>query len=91
MSESELSIAGLPLRRILLGILLGLLGLLCFWVLMPFLAPIAWAAIVAYASWPVYRRARTPLGKLNTTAASLMTLLVACAVVLPVLWQLVLV
>jgi len=79
------------MRRILLGLLLGLLGLLCLWVLKPFLAPIAWAAILAYASWPVYRRVLGAARKPNMLAALLMTVFVTCLVVVPLLWLLVLV
>ena len=78
-------------RRILLGLLLGFLGLLCLLVLKQFLAPIAWAGILAYASWPLYRRLHGLLRTLDATAALLMTLLVTCAVILPLLWLAVLV
>src|ERR1019366_45968 len=90
MAVPELSASALMSRRILLGALLGLLLTGCLVILKPFLAPIIWAAILAYVTWPVYRRARTPLGRLNGTAAFLMTLLVSCAVVLPFIWLLVL-
>jgi len=60
-------------------------------VLQPFLAPVVWAAILAYASWPLYRRLRRPLRRFNTFAALLMTLLMTCAVVVPVFWLLMLV
>ncbi len=50
-----------------------------------------WAAVLAYASWPLYRRVRSVLTRINTFAALLMTLLMTCAVVLPVLWLLILV
>jgi predicted PurR-regulated permease PerM len=33
-------------------VLAGLVG----WILRPFLTPLAWGAILAYASWPLYRR-----------------------------------
>lgn len=91
MLEPDASPATLLLRRLLLGLLLGLLGLLCLFVLRPFFAPIAWAAILAYASWPLYRRLRSRARTFNATAAFLMTLLVTCSVVVPVLWLLVLV
>src|SRR5579864_4582452 len=77
-------------KRILFAGLLGLLLIACLVVLRPFLAPILWAAILAYVTWPIYRRARIPFGRLAGTAAFLMTLLVSCAVVLPVIWLLVL-
>ena len=78
-------------RRILLELLLGLLGLLCLLVLKPFFAPIVWAAILAYATWPAYRQLRKALREFNGTAAALMTVLVIGSVVLPLVWLLVLV
>jgi predicted PurR-regulated permease PerM len=91
MSEVEPPSAPSQLRRILLWILLGSLAVACLFVLRPFLAPVLWAAILAYASWPLYRRLRRPLSRFNTFTALLMTLLMTCAVVVPVLWILMLV
>ena len=45
-------------RRLLLASLLLGLTLLCLLILWPFVTPIVWAAILAYASWPLYRRLR---------------------------------
>lgn len=78
-------------RRLLLTLLLGGLALLCLMILRPFLTPIFWAAILAYASWPLYRRLRRLMHGLDTLPALLMTLLLGCAVILPVLWILVVV
>jgi predicted PurR-regulated permease PerM len=78
-------------RPLLLAILLAGLALLCLMILAPFITPIVWAAILAYASWPLYRRLRRLLHGYRTVAALLMTLILGCAVVLPVLWILVLV
>lgn len=82
---------GAATRRLLLAAAALGLALSCLWVLRPFIVPILWAAILAYASWPLYRALRRPLRRLGTLAALLMTLLIGCAVVLPVLWILVLV
>ena len=78
-------------RPLLLAVLLVALALLCLLILEPFITPIVWAAILAYASWPLYRRLRRLLHGYRTIAALLMTLLLGCAVVVPVLWILVLV
>src|SRR5580693_4051978 len=78
-------------RRLLLAILLVVLGLLCLAVLWPFLTPIVWAAILAYASWPLYRRLRGWMHRMQTVPALLMTLLLAGAVIVPVIWILTLV
>jgi predicted PurR-regulated permease PerM len=90
MLEPVTSSATPQLRRILLGFALGALAVLCLLILRPVLAPIVWAAILAYASWPLYRRLRAPLRAFNTSAALLMTLLMTCAVVVPLVWLLVL-
>ena len=63
----------------------------CLKVLAPFLSSLAWAGILAYSSWPLYRRFRPLFGKWNATAAFAMTSLLMCAVVLPVLSMLVLI
>lgn len=78
-------------RRLLLALLLVLLGVFCLLIVRPFITSILWAAILAYASWPLLLRLRRILRGLNTLAALLMTLILGCAVVLPVLWILVLV
>jgi predicted PurR-regulated permease PerM len=60
-------------------------------VLRPFLASILWAAILAYVTWPLYRRLRAPFRKFNNTAASVMTLLVVAGAIVPLFWLLVLI
>ncbi|MGC2030627.1 MAG: AI-2E family transporter [Steroidobacteraceae bacterium] len=77
-------------RRVLLAIVGGVTGIACLVVIAPFLSPIAWAAILAYSSWPLYQRIRPLFRKLRATAAFVMTALLTCAVVVPVLWMLVL-
>jgi predicted PurR-regulated permease PerM len=78
-------------RRLLLAALLIALAALCLLVLTPFLTPIVWAAILAFASWPLYRRLRRLLHRMHTLPALLMTVLLGCAVILPMLWILILV
>ncbi len=53
------------------------------YVMRPFLAPIAWAAILAYASWPLYQRVERMLGRRPTLAASFMTLLIVLGILVP--------
>lgn len=53
-------------------------------VLRPFLVPIAWAAILAYATWPLYQRVLKRVGGRELWAALAMTLLVILAIALPV-------
>ncbi|HEY4974378.1 MAG TPA: AI-2E family transporter, partial [Steroidobacteraceae bacterium] len=78
-------------RPLLLALLLAGLAALCLMILAPFIAPIIWAVILAYASWPLYRQLRRLLHGYRTLAALLMTLILGLAVVIPVLWILILV
>lgn len=73
-------------RRLMLGILLGILVLLAFWVLRPFLVPVAWAGVLVYVSWPFYIWLRTRMGNRPTVSALVMTLLLALLLILPLLW-----
>lgn len=59
---------------------------LTFWVLSPFLAALAWAGILAYATWPLHRRLRQRLSGRDNLAALLMTLGVAATLLLPLVW-----
>jgi len=43
-------------REWVLIVLISVVLLLCLWLLRSFLVPIAWAVIIALASWPLYRR-----------------------------------
>lgn len=74
------------MRRILLGVLLGCLLLLAYTVLQLFLVPATWAAIMAYATWPLYLRLRRATGGRATLSAALMSLLLLATFVLPLLW-----
>lgn len=62
------------------------LALLAFLVMLPFLAPLAWAGVLAYASWPVAERIRARCGGRDTLAASLTTLLAGFTLFAPLLW-----
>lgn len=73
-------------RRTILILLLGGLLVLTYSVLQWFLVPVAWAAIMAYATWPLYARIRRLLGGRATLSATLMTLLLLAAFGLPLLW-----
>jgi predicted PurR-regulated permease PerM len=91
MAASGNSVYPLKSRRLLLDILLGLLLAGCLFVLWPFVVPIVWAAFLAYVTWPLHRRVHAAFGRFEATAALVSTLLVICAVVVPVLWLSVLV
>lgn len=72
-------------RAAVFGFLSAVLGL-TFWVISPFLASLAWAVVLAYATWPLYYRLRSRLSGRDNIAALLMTLLVATTLLLPLLW-----
>src|SRR2546422_7275215 len=52
-------------------------------VLSPFLVPLAWAAILAFATWRPYERVRRGLGGRASLAPAPMTTLVVLLVVVP--------
>ncbi len=81
----EESRTGLVVGRVLVG--LGLLAATLF-LLQPFIVPAVWAAIAAYASWPLYERARALAGW-PALVAALMTVLFVLLVALPVGWILI--
>jgi predicted PurR-regulated permease PerM len=64
-------------------VLLGALALGCGFVLRPFFSAIAWAGILVFASWPLFRRLRQG-GLGRAPAAALMVTLIAVVVVLPI-------
>ena len=64
-------------RRIVPWLALGGLITLASMVIAPFLAPIAWASVLAYAFWPVAERIRRWCDGRDTLAASLTTVLLA--------------
>lgn len=72
--------------RLALGLFLGLLLFLSYRVLNLFLAPVTWAVILAFLTWPVYIRVRRWLGGRVNISALLMTLLLAGVFALPLFW-----
>lgn len=58
----------------------------CLWVLVPFLTALFWAAVLAFATWPVMRRLSRLLGGNSTLAASLLTGLWVLLVAIPLVW-----
>ena len=73
-------------RRVILALLLGGLFVLGYLILAWFIVPAAWAAILAYVTWPVYARLRKLMRGYAMSSALLMTLLLTAAFVLPLLW-----
>jgi predicted PurR-regulated permease PerM len=72
-------------RRAMLGLFLAGLVASVYVVLSPFFAAMAWAAILAYITWPVFIWLRRHLGERRNIAALLMTLLVAVLLIVPLL------
>jgi len=62
------------------------LVLLAFLVVSPFLVPLVWAGVLAYASWPLAESIRARCGGRDTLAASLAVGLAALTLFAPVLW-----
>ena len=74
------------LRRLITAVLLIGIVLLGFQVLEPFIVPLVWAGILAFVTWPAYRRLLRACGGRVLLAALLMTGAVAVAVVAPLAW-----
>ena len=73
-------------RHGILVLMLGALFAISYLVLHLFIVPVAWAMIIAFATWPLYLPLRRSLGKHTTLSAFFMTLIVSAAFVLPALW-----
>ncbi|MCY1491202.1 putative transport protein YdiK [compost metagenome] len=66
-------------------LLLGLLGA-SLWVLAPFVSALFWAAVLAFASWPLMRLLSNLLKGRESTAAALLTAGWVVLVALPLIW-----
>ena len=64
-------------------VFLALIGIGCTVVLRPFVSAVLWAAILCYATWPLYGRLERFLRGRKNTAAALMTTLIALVLVVP--------
>lgn len=76
-----------PLTRRLVAwaALAGLIALALV-VLWPFLPSLAWAAVIAYATWPLHARMQRRLGQRPSLAAAFMTALTVLALFVPLIW-----
>jgi predicted PurR-regulated permease PerM len=72
-------------QRVASGVLAALLGLLGLWTLRGFLPALAWAVILAIASWPAYCkvRRRFGVGRYNVLVPALFTVAVALVFIVP--------
>ncbi|WP_454255412.1 AI-2E family transporter [Pseudomonas sp. Marseille-Q8238] len=66
-------------------LLLALLGA-CFWVLMPFFSALFWAAVLAFASWPLMRLLTQWLNGRESLAAAVLTGVWMVVVAVPLVW-----
>ncbi len=66
-------------------LLLALLGA-CLWVLAPFMTALFWAAVLAFASWPVMRMLTRALNGNASLAAGLLTAGWVLIVAGPLVW-----
>lgn len=73
-------------RRIVPWLAFGGLVALAFMVVAPFLAPIAWASVLAYAAWPVAERIQRWCNNKESLAALLSTSVLALTLFLPLIW-----
>jgi predicted PurR-regulated permease PerM len=70
-------------ERLLIWVLLGTLIAGCLAVLEPFIAAIAWAAILTFTTWPIYAWARSRLHLSRGIAALGMIVMTALIIILP--------
>lgn len=78
------------LTRVLLLIVLISLGYLSYNVLSPFFIPMAWAAILVFVTWPLYRWLYNKVGQRENIAAALMTTFLTLVMLGPLAWLLIL-
>lgn len=79
------SFEALTLHRLLLAVLVCILLYLGYNILAVFLTPMAWAGVLAYVTWPAYKRILVRLGQRHNLAAALMTLSLALLIIIPLL------
>lgn len=78
------------IRRFLAVFLVGGLAALAYLILSPFLASIAWAAVIAHVTWPIYLRVQKMMTGRPNLSALAAVIGFAVVLVFPLLWLLVL-
>lgn len=73
------------IERIMALLVLAALAAGCFLVLLPFLAPILWALILALVTWPAFLRVQGAVKGRRTLAASLMIMLLVAVLLVPMI------
>lgn len=74
------------IKQLLLVCFVIAISLATWLVLTPFLVPLAWAAILAHTSWPIYLRLHDFVGKRANLSSFLMTIAMAFVVMMPIVW-----
>jgi predicted PurR-regulated permease PerM len=64
--------------------LIAVMLALCYWIMKPFLIPIAWAVIIAVASWPGYDRLVQWLGGRRGLASAVFVLIALVVLIVPI-------
>jgi len=73
------------LTRITLAVLvIGLLIVVCLWILQPFLAATVWATMIVVATWPMMLGVQARLGGQRWAAVTVMTLAMLLVLVVPI-------
>lgn len=72
------------LEPIMILAVLALVFFACIKIILPFLGPILWSAIIVVATWPLYLRLRNRLGSRPKLATAIMTIALALVLVGPV-------
>ena len=73
------------IERTLAFLVLAALATGCFLVLLPFLAPILWALILALVTWPAFQTVQSALKGRRTLAASAMILMLVGILLIPLI------
>lgn len=76
-----------PLSYLIPVTLLTGLLMLAYWVLSEFFQTLTWSFILAYSTWPIYRRLRKLLKNNATVSALLMTSVTAALIFVVVFWM----
>jgi predicted PurR-regulated permease PerM len=73
------------LTRITLAVLvIGLMIVVCLWILQPFLAALVWATMIVVATWPMMLGVQARLGGRRWAAVSVMTFAMLLVLVVPI-------
>lgn len=80
--DKEVYIERLVESAIRIGLILIML-MLCYWIVRPFLIPIAWGIIIAVASWPGYVRLLQLFGNRRSLASLVFVIIALFILILP--------